>query len=143
MEEASLIKPLFNYSYKGEGVILDQKYNYQGNILAVCNSHGHIILYSSNSEEPEREMVYLQDRKHDNDDQQAVLKIAWSMPIFGLFAAATVTRHVELYTCSKQTITPACSTQLSHIPQALAFCPIESEVLLAVGLSNGVIVLLN
>ena len=49
-ETESVIKQAFNYAYKEEGVILDQKYNYQGNILAVCNSHGQIILYSANGE---------------------------------------------------------------------------------------------
>ena len=47
-EGESVIKQAFNYAYKEEGTILDQKYNYQGNILAVCNSHGLIILYSAN-----------------------------------------------------------------------------------------------
>jgi hypothetical protein len=53
-EEPSSIKPLFHYTYKNEGVILDQKYNYQGNILAVCNSSGDIIFYSANGEEQNR-----------------------------------------------------------------------------------------
>jgi hypothetical protein len=40
MTEESIVKPLFHYTYKNEGVILDQQYNCQGNILAVCNSNG-------------------------------------------------------------------------------------------------------
>ena len=53
-EEGSIIRPLFHYAYKNEGVILDQKYNYQGNILAVANSNGDIIFYSANGEEQVR-----------------------------------------------------------------------------------------
>lgn len=34
------MKPLYHYAYKEEAVILDQQYNYQGNILAVSNSNG-------------------------------------------------------------------------------------------------------
>lgn len=57
-EDSSIIKPLFHYTYKNEGVILDQKYNYQGNILAVSNSNGDIIFYSANGEEQVRDVLF-------------------------------------------------------------------------------------
>jgi len=47
MTEESIVKALFHYTYKNEGVILDQQYNYQGNMLAVCNSDGEILFYSA------------------------------------------------------------------------------------------------
>lgn len=45
--EEPAISPLFHYAYKQEGVVLDQQYNYQGNMLAVCNSNGEILFYSA------------------------------------------------------------------------------------------------
>lgn len=142
-EEQSIIRPLFNYIYKNEGVILDQKYNYQGNILAVCNSLGEIIFYSANGEEQNREILYFHDRKKVNEPKYAVLKISWSMPIFSLFAAATINRDIEMYTSSKNTIVLSNTTKLKYVPQSISFCPIETEVILAVGLSNGSIILLD
>lgn len=65
-EESSIVKPLFHYSYRNEGTILEQQYNYQGNILAVANSNGDIILYSTNNEEQNRERIFCYDRKKGN-----------------------------------------------------------------------------
>jgi hypothetical protein len=49
-EELSTVCPLFHYTYRHEGVILDQQYNYQGSLLAVCNSNGEILFYSAETE---------------------------------------------------------------------------------------------
>ena len=57
------MKPLFHYTYKEEAVILDQQYNYQGNLLAVCNSNGEILFYSSDNEELCREPLFTTDKK--------------------------------------------------------------------------------
>jgi hypothetical protein len=50
---------------------------------------------------------------------------------------------VDLFTCSKSAISEIICCRMDYIPLALAFCPIESEALLAVGLSDGSIVMLN
>ena len=65
------------------------------------------------------------------------------MPTFSLFAAITITSQLELYLCHKDFISLSCSVKVPQIPQALAFCPIETQVLLAVGLSNGQILLFD
>ena len=65
------------------------------------------------------------------------------MPTFSLFAAITITSQLELYLCHKDFISLSCSVKVPQIPQALAFCPIETEALLAVGLSNGSVLLFN
>lgn len=143
-EEHAVVRPLFHYTYRHEGVILDQQYNYQGNLLAACNSNGEILFYSAETEEQNREPLYSSDRKRGTDRKNAaVLKIAWSLPIFGYFASASISREVDLFTCSKSAITEVVCRKMEYIPLALAFCPIESEALLAVGLSDGSIAILN
>lgn len=63
--------------------------------------------------------------------------------MFGYFASASISREVDLYTCSKAAITEVICRRMDYIPLALAFCPIESEALLAVGLSDGSILILD
>lgn len=138
------MQALFHYTYRQEGVILDQQYNYQGNILAACNSNGQILFYSAETEEHNREPLYSNDRKKSTEKKNAaVLKIAWSLPIFGLFASASISREIDLFTCSKSGVSELLCRRLPYIPLAIAFCPIESEAVLAVGLSDGSIMLLN
>ena len=138
-----MVRPLFHYAYRQEGVILDQQYNYQGNLLAACNSNGEILFYSAESEEQNREPVYSSDRKRSDRKNAAILKIAWSLPIFGYFASASISREIDLFTCSKSSIAEVVCRKMEYIPLALAFCPIETDPLLAVGLSDGSIVMLN
>lgn len=139
-----MVRPLFHYAYRQEGVILDQQYNYQGNLLAACNSNGEILFFSAESEEQHREPVYSTDRKRSSDRRNAaILRIAWSLPIFGYFASASISREIDLFTCSKSSIAELVCRKMEYIPLALAFCPVETDPLLAVGLSDGSIVLLN
>jgi len=71
------------------------------------------------------------------------LKIAWSLPIFGLFASASVSREIDIFQCAKQNIQQTVCKKVDYIPLAICFCPIETEVLLTVGLSDGSIKLMN
>lgn len=104
-DEHAVVQPLFHYTYRQEGVILDQQYNYQGNLLAICNSSGEIFFYSAETEEQNREPLYSNDRKRTNEKKNAaILKIAWSLPIFGLFASSSISHEIELFTCSKSSV---------------------------------------
>lgn len=73
----------------------------------------------------------------------AILKIAWSLPIFGYFASASINREIDLYLCGKSSITEIICRKVDYLPLSLAFCPIETELVLAVGLSDGSITLFN
>jgi hypothetical protein len=89
-------------------------------------------------------VLFSNDRKKTSEKKNAaVLKIAWSLPIFGLFAAASVSREVDLFSVHKQNIVQLLCRKMDYIPLALCFCPIESEPILTVGLSDGSIVLLG
>lgn len=143
-EDHATVRPLFHYTYRHEGVILDQQYNYQGNMLAVCNSNGEILFYSAQTQEQNREPLFSSDRKRGSDRKNAaVLKIAWSLPIFGYFASASISREIDLFSCCKTSISEIICRKMEYIPLALAFCPIETQALLSVGLSDSSIVILN
>ena len=138
------VRPLFHYTYKHDGVILDQQYNYQGNMLAVSNSNGEIFFYSADGEEQNRDPLYSNDRKRGVEKKSAaILKIAWSLPIFGYFASASINREIDLNHCGKSSITEIICRRVDYLPLSLAFCPTETELVLAVGLSDGSIAFFN
>lgn len=92
MEDQEIVKPLFHYTYKQEAAILDSVYNYQGNLLAVCNSNGDVLFYQADSEDENREVLFSIDKKLSGQKSAAILKLAWSLPNFGLFATASVSQ---------------------------------------------------
>jgi hypothetical protein len=89
-------------------------------------------------------VLFTSDRKKTAEKKNAaILKITWSLPIFGLFASASISREIDLFSCHKQSIVQLMCRKLDYIPLALCFCPIESDVVLSVGLSDGSIVMLS
>ncbi len=116
------MRGLFHYNYKSEGVILDQQYNYQGNLLAVSNSNGDILFYSAEGDDS-REHIFTCDKKKTSD-RYAVIKIAWSLPIFGLFASASISREIDIYHCHKTSLSHYVCSRVDYIPLSLTFCPV-------------------
>lgn len=113
-------------------------------MIAVCNSNGEVLFYSAETEEQNREVLFYNDRKKTNEKKNAaILKIAWSLPILGYFASASISKEIDLFICHKQSISQLLCRKLEYIPLALNFCPIEGEAIITVGLSDGSIVLLN
>lgn len=117
--------------YKGEGIVLDMQYNFDGTLLAIGYSNGDVCIYDFLQDSRRNQIYCLKDHKG------GVLKLSWSIPIFGrCLASCSIDKHILIYDLVDVNIKPK-SIELPCIPVSIGFCPWDERLILVAGLSNG------
>lgn len=72
------------------------------------------------------------------DNKGGILKLSWSLPQLGRYlASSSIDKVINIYDFNHESTLKPKTIQLPCIPVCLAFCPWDERLVLAVGLSNG------
>lgn len=110
---------------------MDMQYNFDGTLLAIGYSNGDVCIYDLLQDSKRNQIYLLKDHKG------GVLKLSWSIPIFGrCLASCSIDKHILIYYLNDINFKPK-AIELPCIPVSIAFYPWDEKLLLVAGLSNG------